>query len=274
MRNRAPEIIEAYSVPKSGNPDTNEDGYFAGEHYIAVVDGTTSKDGRLIDGRSGGRLARDRILSVLSSAHGDESRSALLEKIQRTLVEELPVSEYGEASASAAIYSVAAGEIWYVGDCQIMVDGAAVDTAKPIDRILSDARALAAEGLLLQGTTTEELMNSDTAREMILPFLKLQHVFENQPGPYGYTVFNNTCTDYEQLSGLSGCVTVPANAEVILASDGYPVLRGTLDASEKELARVLEEDPLCFRQFKSTKGKAAGNVSFDDRTYVRFRAVR
>ena len=60
--------------------------------------------------------------------------------------------------------------------------------------------------------------------------------------------------------------------EIILASDGYPLLRPTLQQSEQDLDRLLKEDPQCCRLYESTKGLKPGNKSFDDRTYVRFQA--
>lgn len=61
-----------------------------------------------------------------------------------------------------------------------------------------------------------------------------------------------------------------AGREVVLASDGYPLLASTLDESEKLLHEQLKNDPLCINSFKATKGLMKGNVSFDDRAYVRF----
>ena len=59
--------------------------------------------------------------------------------------------------------------------------------------------------------------------------------------------------------------------EIVLASDGYPVLKPTLQQSEQELERIMKDDPQCCRLYESTKGLKPGNKSFDDRTYVRFR---
>ena len=56
---------------------------------------------------------------------------------------------------------------------------------------------------------------------------------------------------------------------VILASDGYPYLKDTLDASEQALQEILHDDPLLFRSYKTTKGMKPENVSFDDRAYVK-----
>ena len=58
---------------------------------------------------------------------------------------------------------------------------------------------------------------------------------------------------------------------VIMASDGYPVLADTLEETERLLACSLAEDPLRIGEHPSTKGVAAGNESFDDRTYLRIK---
>jgi dGTP triphosphohydrolase len=57
---------------------------------------------------------------------------------------------------------------------------------------------------------------------------------------------------------------------VVLASDGYPVLKATLSESEHELNKVIKENPLCNKGYLSTKGLKKGNLSFDDRTYIKF----
>jgi sugar/nucleoside kinase (ribokinase family) len=55
----------------------------------------------------------------------------------------------------------------------------------------------------------------------------------------------------------------------VLATDGYPFLRPTLQESEKRLEEVTTGEPLCMRLFKPTKGLQGGNLSFDDRAYLR-----
>ena len=57
---------------------------------------------------------------------------------------------------------------------------------------------------------------------------------------------------------------------VILASDGYPQLAQTLAESESKLQDTIDKDPLLINLYKSTKGIVPGNVSYDDRTYIRF----
>ena len=58
--------------------------------------------------------------------------------------------------------------------------------------------------------------------------------------------------------------------EIVMASDGYPMLFATLGQSEARLQELNSIDPLCFRENKSTKGLSPGLNSFDDRAYIRF----
>jgi glycerophosphoryl diester phosphodiesterase len=58
---------------------------------------------------------------------------------------------------------------------------------------------------------------------------------------------------------------------VVLASDGYPFLEPTLEASEHRLEWQRKNDPLNIGEFKATKAFSIGNNSFDDRAYIRFK---
>jgi len=63
---------------------------------------------------------------------------------------------------------------------------------------------------------------------------------------------------------------LPENVgQVILASDGYPDILPTLVASEAHLARLLTRDPWCVNELRGTKGVAEGQISYDDRAYLR-----
>jgi glycerophosphoryl diester phosphodiesterase len=55
----------------------------------------------------------------------------------------------------------------------------------------------------------------------------------------------------------------------VLASDGYPYLKDTLIASEQALQELLQNDPMLFRDYKTTKSVQEGNLSFDDRAYLK-----
>ena len=62
---------------------------------------------------------------------------------------------------------------------------------------------------------------------------------------------------------------------IIIASDGYPILRPTLAQSEAALEEQRQKDPLNIgnntaNPFMATKAFTEGYASFDDRSYVRF----
>ena len=133
---------------------------------------------------------------------------------------------------------------------------------------MSQTRALAIHMLISSGETEESLMKNDKARDLILDELAMQRYLENQGGEYGYSVFS----DRGKIKD-SFFINVPSGSEVILASDGYPHLYDTLEKSEKYLNDLVDKDPLCYKIFRSTKGLSKGNLSFDDRTYVRFKTM-
>jgi glycerophosphoryl diester phosphodiesterase len=59
--------------------------------------------------------------------------------------------------------------------------------------------------------------------------------------------------------------------EIVLASDGYPVLCPTLAESEQQLQKQREEDPLNIGTFQATKAFHPDFNSFDDRSYIRLK---
>ena len=74
---------------------------------------------------------------------------------------------------------------------------------------------------------------------MILPFLRLQSQFANKLGPYGYFVFDGFTDPTYPIRTVS----IAPGDEVVLASDGYPLLLPSFAQSERELQRLKREDP-------------------------------
>lgn len=264
-----PHILEQFTMSKTGDPQVNEDRIYTGPHFLAVIDGSTSKTAATLDGKTGGQLAAACIAETLAAAAGSEDayqmnrilRDALSELNQRFDLEARDI----DLCASAVIYSIPRREIWSIGDCQCSINGQVNVPRKKVDELLSELRAMAIHALLLGGMTEAELLAHDTARDMIHPLLKAQTFLENADDPFGYSV----------LSVRGGLPTpvilpVPRDAVVILASDGYPQLAQTLEDCEALLAKQLAEDPLCYKTFLSTKGLSAGKVSYDDRSFLHF----
>ncbi|TPF95246.1 hypothetical protein BG22_02965 [Bifidobacterium sp. UTBIF-78] len=116
------------------------------------------------------------------------------------------------------------------------------------------------------GVGQPETEPDDPARNLIMPFLRLQSRFANRRSTYGYFVFDGFTDPTYPIR----TVPIAPGDEVVLASDGYPLLRPTLTESERELARLRRDDPSLIHEYRSTKGFVAGQESFDDRTYLRF----
>ena len=102
---------------------------------------------------------------------------------------------------------------------------------------------------------------------MIKEALKMQTFLENTDDPYGYAVFS--CRGNTPKVDI---INVSGGDEIIFASDGYPVLLCSLEESEKKLKELIEKDPLMYQTVPMTKGMMNGNISFDDRSYLRFSA--
>ena len=99
-----------------------------------------------------------------------------------------------------------------------------------------------------------------------MPFLKEQSSFANRDGRFGYPVIDGSGIN----EGMIKTYNVNTGDEIVLASDGYPELCDSLDKSEKRLCQILECDPLAIKENMQTKMMKKGDLSFDDRAYIRF----
>ncbi|MBT1174175.1 hypothetical protein JS530_01370 [Bifidobacterium sp. LC6] len=274
-------IIEQFCQGKRLDQSLNEDGLIVTDGFAAVVDGVTSKSIRHLWHPSSGVAAKNHVLETIAglsvTSTMREVQQAIDAQFQQAYREcgsyDILVHEPIERlQANAVIYSVHRREIWLFGDCQVMVNGQQTPTVKRVDELLGELRAFTTLALRRQQSSANSTESSsatdstDPARDMILPFLRLQSQFANARGPYGYFVFDG----FTDLTYPIRTVTVSSGDEVVLASDGYPVLQPTLTASGRELQRLKREDPELISEYRSTKGFVEGYDSFDDRTYVRF----
>ena len=165
-------------------------------------------------------------------------------------------------AASAVIYSVHRKEIWMVGDCQCMIDGLLYENPKPYESPIADMRSGFIRLALLNGATASDFQIEDDGRKFILPILISNCKNQNKT----FAVIDGFPIPFEHVR----VINAEHAKEIVLASDGYPVLKGNLVESEKALAKMIANDPLCIHEFKATKGVMKGYDSFDDRTYIRF----
>lgn len=264
-------IVESLLQGKRPDQSLCEDGLFVGDSFVAVIDGVTSKGQHQWGGRSSGACAKDVILDYLQrhSVAGRAPEKVLGEMSdalwKRIIKEGVSHNRTEWLRACIVAYDDASKLAWSYGDCQCLVGDERHCEGKLIDKLNAEERAFWLEGALIDGATERDLMAHDIGREHIKEALVEQFKFENHNGPFGYPVLNGTPI----TEGLIRTFPVVAGDMVILASDGYPRLENTLEQSEAYLAKSLEDDPLCFRLIKSTKGFAPGNQSYDDRCYCR-----
>lgn len=272
-------IVEQNVVSKSGIPDACEDAIVATEDFAAVIDGVTAKTTSIREGITPGRLAAQLIAESVRSLPATVSAHQAVNVITRAIKDYyeqagiLPLATenpWERLTAAIVLCSRAKRQIWMVGDCQAMFGGRVFRNEKPVDRILAETRSVVLELALIEGRRLEDLRDEeeDIGRKFILPLLTRQQLLQNTPvdSQYRYGVIDG-------FPVARKCVRIVRIGRkirhVVLASDGYPELCSTLEESEAILNEILMDDPLCFRRFKSTKGVLNGDVSFDDRAYVK-----
>ena len=278
-------IIESNIIGKKSQ-ETCEDGLVMTDDFIAVIDGSTSKTPKHLspymkNGRYAMMLISEYIRKELKvDASVDDFCQGVSAYIYNKVYEKLGVEkrlkEHPEErlTASAILYSWTRNEVWMVGDCQAIIDGKLYENGKPYEEKIARKRV----ELIEQGLSPAE------ARKQIEPLLiEVMLSGQNQT----YTVIDGFPI-YREGVKVVALKTKPVSSsietyfqehpkpvsspnEVVLASDGYPFLKPTLADSEAALAHLIAHDPQCIHDFIATKGLVAGNKSFDDRTYIRFR---
>lgn len=264
-------VIESFSRGKKGDERINEDFFLTTDDYLVVMDGATPKRCPPILGKSPARFAVETVADAMRALPGDltarQAVDALSAHLRSSVAQHVTLTDTMEPPClGILIYSRARREIWRLGDLLFMMDSVFYDGKKLVDDITYGARAFMLEIALQRGMTIDEAHQRDIGREYITPMLNEQHVFANQPGPYGYGVLDGSLVpdSFIEVFDAAGA------KEIVFASDGYPRIFTTLAESETYLAETLRDDPLMYRKHKSAKGLSPGYVSFDDRTYVRF----
>ena len=264
------EIIESNIIGKKSQ-ETCEDGIVVTDDFVAVIDGSTSKTPthlapEMKNGRYAMTLISEYIRTELTAeASVDDFCEGVTAYIYNKVYCKLKVSERLGAhpeerlTASAIIYSRERREVWMVGDCQAIIDGKLYENGKPYEQEIAEKRV----ALIKQGMTPAE------ARKAIEPLL-VQAMLDGQNKSYavidGFPIYREGV----KVVACPSHMAAEKKQEIVLASDGYPFLKLTLEKSEKALANQLAHDPQNIDTFIATKGLVEGNLSFDDRAYVRF----
>jgi len=286
-------IIESSIIGKKSQ-EACEDGMVVTDDFIAVIDGSTSKTPKHLNpdmknGRYAMMLISEYIREELKAdASVDDFCQGVTAYIYNMVYEKLGVEERlkehpeERLTASVILYSRTRNEVWMVGDCQAIIDGKLYENGKPYEQEIARKRV----ELIEQGLSPAE------ARKQIEPLL-IEAMLSGQNQTYtvidGFPIYregvkvvsvSDSCSVQDSVSAsdsvpcsdsvsASGTISV-SSSEIVLASDGYPLLEPTLAASEAALAEQIANDPQNIHSFIATKGIVEGNKSFDDRTYIRF----
>jgi hypothetical protein len=257
-------VMEASTLPRLGKPELNEDALVITPAFVAVIDGETNK-GEVVD-PSPGRQAVIALVGAISELRASPEPEELVQCLHRA------VTAAQESTASAAVIAVldvAARRIVRVGDITVCVNGVIYQRRKELDRIASEARAAFNLALLEAGASVEDLVEDDPGRKLVLPLLNRAKVFRNHAtSPFGFGVIDGTSTP----SGLVDIIDLPNGpVEVIFATDGYPHVEPTLEATEAALLRMAHADPLRSQGSPGLKAFNSQTNGYDDRTYLALR---
>lgn len=271
-------LLEKELIGKRKVHSLCEDGVFFNGHFAAVIDGCSSHKPPLHEGKSSGVIAKDLILEALATLAPESTMEEAFSACNTALacwyqghglLEAMRNDPSGRCSAYIAMVSKARREVWILGDCQALVDGQVYTSHKPIDILMENLRALYIE-VELQGGSSEEALAQDfePIRKRLSSQMAVQPIFQNSTRrtSFSYFTLDGFFTNFAAVQVVK---LGDADTQVVLGSDGYPQLLGSLHATEERLAALLASDPLCFRENRSTKGLERGNISFDDRSYLR-----
>jgi len=268
-------IIEKVSIAKTGDEEDNEDSFVITDSFVSVIDGMSPQERSIYHGVSPAQIAVDLITNEIESFPRTITYKEAAERLtncihdyylKQDILNEVSKYPHKRMGANLIILSKERNEIWLMGDCHCLIDGLHVTNEKLIDHLIGEMRSQLIHKYLLK-YSIEELMERDYSREDIQPFLIQQYLYQNNHdgSPLSYTVVDGFPMNYENIKvvKLEGVTTL------VLASDGYPLLSDSLKDTELQLKKLLRNDPLMCTIFKSVKGLKKGNISFDDRTYVK-----
>lgn len=277
------QVIESFLKGKKQQADLCEDGFVVTPHYAVVIDGVTAKTDMDFAGKTSGRYLMELIKEYIlhMEGHADAGAGEFIAALSEHIREDYQRQGWLELlrrepllrpAASLLVYSAAHKELWFFGDCKAYMDGVQYDNDKYIDKVMLEARKLFIEGELLAGKTIEAIREQDTGRQFIEPLLKIQQVFQNDNGAsiFSYSAVDGFAFRSEDIRIVKVSEDVQ---ELVMATDGYAVLKGTVKETESILQETLSNDPLAIEQFLGFSTYKSDLHSYDDRAYLRIGVV-
>ena len=144
-------IIAEQFVKGKHDEATCEDGIVATAHFVAAIDGSTSKGVRRVDPeKSNGRLCMEVVADYIRHMDAETSLDDFCEGVtkaihdiyvERGFTGSEPMAPVDRLCASAVVYSQRRQEVWMIGDCQCIVGGELHANTKPRESLIAKKRA-------------------------------------------------------------------------------------------------------------------------------------
>jgi hypothetical protein len=269
-------LIEQFTAAKKGAPENNEDVIVVTSDFIGVFDGSTLAAGETLEGMTGGRFAAVKLAEAVHGLPSDIDASGALRFLTASFNAAIKKAAVGTridpdnamAAAGMTLYSRDKKELWSVADCPFAIDGVAFSKTMALEPIRTSLRQMLIHMELGRGKTEQDLLENDPTPGIISStVMKGTRMFTNGIDPvFGYGVLNGHPVPEQHIR----IIHTPNAKEIVIASDGYPDIFMTLKETEKYLAKVIAEDPLCYKTNPQPKGVLNGQRSYDDRSYIRF----
>lgn len=262
-------IAERFVLGKSAAPETCEDVVVATQRFVGVIDsysGFAPCDGPQTFGR---RIALA-TLAAFRQARPQADIEAIVADASarvRALKEDAGLALARTGGCFFCVVDVAADAIYRVGDCWFAIDGIANRVVLAAEQPLTALRAAYLHACLLGGASVAALMRDAPDVQLLLEYRRMKDHFANRADTAcGYGVINGGDVPAAYIERHA----IPSSAAAVaIGSDGYPIAGASLEVVERELQRLLAQDPLMIGESPAPKGLVDGNVSFDDRCFVR-----
>jgi len=271
-------IIEQFIKSKTNDMSICEDGIFFNDNYVAIIDGCTSKSLNN-DSTPPGVIAKNLIIKALKTLKynlsAEEATNEITNNIhlwykENNLLDTVIREPNKRVSACAVIYSKEKHQLWFLGDCQALINNhKEIQYPTLIEHYTSSIRSFLIQAELNKGITVEDILKNDSSREKIMPILSQQVFLQNEfgKGPFAYSVFNGFPINKNDLKIVQ---LKDDEKTIILASDGYPKIKKNLEKTENYLQKIINKDPLLYKDYKATKGVVNNQISYDDRSFIKF----
>ena len=271
MKSSRWEEVEKFVETKMDGRES-EDVIVTAPGFAAVIDGTSDETGAVFDGRSGGLFAAQSLSEAIAALGAETTAREFADHITDFLREAVSsvVGELDDSvrwpSASIVCFCFERDEIWRIGDCSFALDGAVFRGEKRVDDAAYGFRAAVNAARLAGGEPLDQVVAEDPGRQAGRALYDSQQLLSNRLGPWGFGCVNGRQVPDEYVE----VHPVDDATEVVLASDGYPVLEPTLRESEDRLRTMMADDPAAVGDLWSMgKSLLPGANAMDDRAYLR-----